>query len=97
MVLPNLTLDDRVIRNLDRLDHFTLAELIGHGHLTADEHAETFRIDQSHSRLILENLAQLRIVECDGAGTTGEAVRYGDSTVFQQAVVDVLTDRNTLY
>ena len=96
-VQPSLTLDDRLIRGLDRLDQFTLAELVGHGHLTAAEHAEIFRIEPAYSRLILDNLAHLRIVERDGSDHNGSASRYGVSTVFQQTVVGVLTDLNTLY
>jgi hypothetical protein len=96
-VLPTLTPDDRLIRNLDRLDHFALAELVGHGHLTAAEHAEIFRIEPSYSQLILDNLVQLRVVERNGADGGGQAARYGISAVFQQTVVGVLTDLNTLY
>jgi hypothetical protein len=96
-VLPSLTLDDRLIRGLERLDQFTLAELVGHGHLTAAEHAEIFRIDPSYGRLILDNLAQLRIVVRDDTDGNGDTARYGVSTVFQQTVVGVLTDLNTLY
>ncbi len=97
LVQPSLSFDDRMIRGLDRLDQFTLAELIGHGYLTAAEHAEIFRIDPSYSRLILETLAQLRVAECDGTDDNGEARRYSVNTVFQQAVVGVLTDLNKLY
>lgn len=96
-VQPAFRLDDRLIRSLERLDHFTLAELIGHGYLTVDEHAEIFRIDPQRSRLTLENLAQLRIVDSAGADDNGDPLRYGLSAVFQQAVAAALTDMNILY
>jgi hypothetical protein len=96
-VQPSLTLDDRLIRNLERLDQFTLAELVGHGHLTIPEHAEIFRIEPSYSQLILENLAQLHIVVNSSQKGSDDTCRYEVSTVFQQTVVGVLTDLNTLY
>jgi hypothetical protein len=96
-VQPSLTLDDRLIRGMERLDQFTLAELLGHGHLTATEHAELFRIDPSYSRLIIDNLVQLRIIVRAGTDHSADAARYSVSPVFQQTVIGVLTDLNSLY
>lgn len=90
-------LDDRLIRGLERFDHFTLGELMGHGHLSADEHAEIFRIDRLHSQLVLDHLVQLRIVDRLGSDQKGQSTRYGVSTIFQQVVTNVLTDKNMLY
>ena len=97
MVLPCVKFDDRFIRNLGRPYLFSLAEILCHGTLTPEEHGEIFRMDSLHSRLMLDYLCEISLVEMHEADDNGQAVHYGMNPVFYYPVSSSLESLNILY
>lgn len=90
-------LDHGFLRKLDRLYLFSLAEILCHGGLDPSEHARIFRLDPSKSRLTLDYLQQLTLLEYKPAANTAQGERYVLSPIFYKAVTSTLESMHILY
>lgn len=90
-------LDHGYLRKLDRLYLFSLAEILCHGGLNVAEHARIFRLDPLKSRLTLDYLQQLTLLEQKPAADTVNGERYVLSPIFYKAVTSTLESMHILY
>ncbi len=93
-VRPLGKLDYSSLRSLDRQQFYTLAEIIAHGELNADEHASIFACDSLRSRMLLDHLVQLNLLVFE-SGDNG-AGRYQLNPLFFAPVTATLEGRNIL-
>jgi hypothetical protein len=90
-------IDFSFLQALDGDQHFTLAEVLGHGGLSAEEHQRIFHCDPLTGRLRLEYLASLGLLLTETPkGAEGE-VRYRLNPVYYTPVVKTLEVMNILY
>ncbi|MDY0269909.1 AAA family ATPase [Trichloromonas sp.] len=90
-------IDFSFLRELDGDQRFTLAEVLGHGGLSAEEHQRIFHCDPLTSRLRLEYLASLGLLLTEPPkGREGE-IRYRLNPVYYTPVVKTLETMNILY
>ena len=75
----------------------TLAEILCHGTLTAGEHGEIFRMDMLHSRLTLDYLCEISLVEMHERHGEPHSMHYGINPVFYHPVSIGLESLNILY
>jgi ABC-type dipeptide/oligopeptide/nickel transport system ATPase subunit len=96
-VLPCPRLDYKMIKELDPIYLFTLAELLSHGNLSAKEHSEIFQMEVLRSGLVLDFLKEIRLVDRTTDEAPASPVRYHVSPVFFQPVAGALQSMNILY
>ena len=93
-VRPLGKLDYSSLRSLDRQQLYTLAEIIAHGELTAEEHAAIFACDTLRSGMLLDHLVQLNLL---GAAPQDDAAsRYQLNPLFYAPATATLEGRNIL-
>ncbi len=97
VVQPCLRLDERFIAELDRESHFTLAEVLGHGGLSPEEHAEIFRVRIEQSRLKLDTLREARLLEGRERDELGQRRYYVVNPVFHHPMAQTLANLNILH
>lgn len=97
VVRPCKELTYRFMRGFDTKYLFTLAELMNHGGLTLHEHAVIFQLEPSSSRLILDYLHQIRLIDVVDEDDQGEALRYGVNPVLIHPISNTLESMNILY
>ncbi|HMB69596.1 MAG TPA: ATP-binding protein, partial [bacterium] len=88
--------DVRFLDDFDRLHRFTLAEILNHGTLTPEEHGCIFRTDAARSRVVLEYLCQLHLIEAVTDATDAER-RYKVNPAFWHVLSSSLESRSLLY
>lgn len=86
-------LDYTPLRQLERDDLFTLAEIAAHGGLTPTEHQSIFRTQPEDTRLRLAHLSRLGLV----VRAPGGAGAYRLVPLFAEAVITHLVNGNYLY
>lgn len=86
-----------LLQPLEDIYLLTLAELFAHGGLTLEEHSEIFQRDLLESRVILDSLCDLRLVEKVSEGEQGRPFMYRGNPVFYTQVLSTLESRNFLY
>ncbi len=90
-------IDHGFLRNLEDRHHFTLAEILGHGVLSAAEHARIFRLDHLESRLQLDYLASLNLLVPGGLEEDGLPGPWSVNPIFHGAVTATLEAKHILY
>lgn len=90
-------IDFSFLRELDGDQRFTLAEVLGHGGLSAEEHQRIFHCDPLTGRLRLEYLASLGLLLTEPAKGAAGQVRYRLNPVYYTPVVKTLEAMNILY
>lgn len=90
-------IDFSFLRELDGDQRFTLAEVLGHGGLSAEEHQRIFHCDPLTGRLRLEYLASLGLLLVEPPRGAGGDVRYRLNPVYYTPVVKTLEVMNILY
>lgn len=90
-------IDFSFLRELDSDQRFTLAEVLGHGGLSAEEHQRIFQYDPLSGRLRLEYLASLGLLLTETPKGAEGAVRYRLNPVYYTPVVKALETTNILY
>ncbi len=96
-VSPCIKINWSFFAKLDRLYMFTLAELIGNGGLTVEEHARIFGQDLFQSRMALDYLCGIRLVQAIQPPDEGSDTVYRMNTVFYHPVSRMLESRNILH
>ncbi len=89
-VRPLGKLDYSFLRSFNRLQLYSLAETIAHGELRAAEHAAIFACDILQSRMLMDHLAQLNLLQYD----SGDC--YQLNPLFFAPVTATLEGRNIL-
>ena len=97
LMRPCLTLDVRFIAGLTREHHFTLGEVLGNGSLTPAEHAEIFRATEERSRLLLDYLREIRLLDGSDEDELGRPRHYSASPMFHYPLSETLRNLNILY
>lgn len=97
LLKPCLQLDERFIAGLAREHHFTLGEVLGNGSLTPGEHAEIFRTTEEHSRLTLDYLREIRLLDGSDEDELGRPRVYAASPMFHFPLSETLRNLNILY
>ena len=97
LVWPPDPLDMTFVKQIERFQQLTLAELICHGTLCAKEHAQIFRTLGLRSTITFEYLEQLNILMPVGSRHDGLEKTYDLSPVIHHAVTSELTQLNLLY
>lgn len=95
---PASPLEVTLIKEMDRLHQFTMAELVVHGVLSPGEHARIFRTLGIQSKMVLAHLEQLnllRVIDSHDGNATGKV--YDLSPVIHHAVTSALQKLNLLY
>lgn len=90
-------IDFSFLRELDGDQRFTLAEVLGHGGLSAEEHQRIFQCDPLAGRLRLEYLASLGLLLVETPKGAESEVRYRLNPVYYTPVVKTLEVMNILY
>ncbi len=85
------------LRSLERDQLFALAEVLGHGGLTAGEHSEIFHCDLLHSRLRLDFLSSLGLLLAAANGGNQEPIAYRLNPVYYAPVTSTLESMHILY
>lgn len=82
-------------KDLSQLELFTLAEVATHGQLTAKEHHLIFRTSLDQSKMILEHLRVLGILDQNNEANRGDA--YALKLIISAVVIRYLISMNYLY
>lgn len=90
MIIPS-------IKEMDHLHQLTLAELAGHGGLSAQEHGRIFRTGDLMSRIILEYLSQARLIAPLGGQPDDSERIYDLLPMAHHSVTATLEQMNLLY
>ncbi len=90
-------IDFSLLKELDTASLFTLAELLGHGCLTAREHSEIFQQDERTSRLQLDALYRQRLLNRSALREGSLESMYRIERIFCAAVSTFLEAAHIIY
>lgn len=90
-----LTIDVSALKELDNTELFTLAEICTHGQLSASEHRVIFRTTLNQSKMALEHLRVLGLLDQVEPGNRREA--YQLKLIASSMIIDHLIAANYLY
>jgi hypothetical protein len=96
-VQPCVKVDSSFVKKQDTLNLFTLAEVLAHGGLTPKEHGEIFNLDVFRSRLILDYLRQIRLLQGHSKDKHGQPQFYSINPLFYEQVHSVLDSMHIIY
>ena len=96
-VQPCVKVDNSFIKKLDTLNLLSLTEVLAHGGLSHKEHAAIFNLDPLRSRLILDYLRQIRLLQGKENDKHGQPLLYAVNPLFYQTIYSVLTDLHFIY
>jgi hypothetical protein len=83
-----------LIRTLDPVSLYSLAELLNHAHLSDQEHSEIFQLTTTQSRTALDYLSNVRLVE---RIESERGVLYSINPVLLNPICSTLKTMNVLY
>ncbi|MFT7108905.1 MAG: hypothetical protein ACI843_000561 [Psychrobacter glaciei] len=92
---PPLEIDSGSFKQLSQLDLFTLAEIATHGQLTPSEHHVIFRISLNQSKMILEHLRVIGLLDQNDDANPRDA--YALKLIISAIVIRYLISMNYLY
>jgi hypothetical protein len=95
LISPPQEIDMTSIKKLSRIELFTLAEISAHGQLSIKEHHLLFRISLSDSKMVLEHLRVIGILDKNEAITYVDT--YGLKLIISAVVIRYLISMNYLY
>ncbi|MEJ2200356.1 MAG: hypothetical protein P8X63_04985, partial [Desulfuromonadaceae bacterium] len=95
--LPLGKIDFSFLRSLDGEQLFTLAEVLGHGGLSADEHSKIFHCDLLRSHLQLDFLNSLGLLLADPSVSDERPNHYRLNPVYYAPVTNTLESMHILY
>ena len=96
-VQPCVRVDSGFIKKLDTLNLLSLAEVLAHGGLTPKEHGEIFNLDVFRSRLILDYLRQIRLLQGRNKDKHGQPQFFSINALFYEQVHSVLSAMHIIY
>jgi hypothetical protein len=96
-VQPCVKVDTGFIKKQDTLNLLSLAEVLAHGGLTPKEHGEIFNLDVFRSRLILDYLRQIRLLQGHNKDKHGQPQFYSINPLFYEQVHSILDTMHIIY
>ena len=96
-VQPCIKVDSGFIKKLDTLNLLSLAEVLAHGELTPKEHGQIFNLDEFRSRMILDYLRQIRLLQGHNKDKHGQPQFYSVNALFYEQVHSVLDAMHIVY
>ena len=84
-------------KKLDTLNLLSLAEVLAHGELTPKEHGQIFNLDEFRSRMILDYLRQIRLLQGHNKDKHGQPQFYSVNALFYEQVYSVLDAMHIVY
>lgn len=95
LINPPLEIDMGSFKELSQLELFTLAEICAHGQLTANEHMAVFRLTLNQSKMVLEHLRVLGLLDQEEQANRRDA--YSLKLIISAVVIRYLISMNYLY
>jgi hypothetical protein len=96
-VQPCIKVDSGFIKKLDTMNMLSLTEVLAHGGLTHKEHAAIFNVEPLRSRLILDYLRQIRLLQGNDKDKHGQPLFYSVNPLFYQPIYSALSDLHLIY
>ncbi|WP_455209829.1 ATP-binding protein [Kaarinaea lacus] len=96
-VQPCVKVDASFIKTLDTLNLLSLAEILAHGGITPKEHGEIFNLDVFRSRMILDYLRQIRLLQGHNKDKHGQPQFYSINSLFYGQVHSMLNTMHIIY
>ncbi|KPJ92600.1 MAG: hypothetical protein AMJ53_09065 [Gammaproteobacteria bacterium SG8_11] len=96
-VQPCVKVDASFVKKLDTLNLLSLAEILAHGGITPKEHGEIFNIDVFRSRMILDYLRQIRLLQGHNKDKHGQPQFYSINSLFYEQVHSILNTMHIVY
>ena len=96
-VQPCAKVDTGFIKKQDTLNLLSLAEVLAHGGLTPKEHGEIFNLELFRSRLILDYLRQIRLLQGHNKDKHGQPQFYSINPLFYEQVHSILDTMHIIY
>ena len=90
-----LEIDTTPLKTLSQMERFTLSEICAHGVISAREHQTIFRISLNESKMTLERLRVLGILEKDESANHADT--YCLKLIISSVVIRYLISMNYLY
>jgi GTPase SAR1 family protein len=97
IVQPCVKVDNGFIKKLDTTNLLSLAEVLAHGSLTPKEHSQIFNLEVFRSRMILDYLRQIRLLQGQNSDKHGQPQYYGVNPLFYEQVHSVLNAMHIIY
>jgi hypothetical protein len=94
-IMPPQEVDMAPLKKLTQVELFTLAEISTHGQLSVKEHHTIFRISLNESKMILEHLRVLGILDKNEEMSSSDA--YSLKLIISAVVIRYLISMNYLY
>lgn len=95
LIMPAQEIDMGPLKKLNKIELFTLAEISTHGQLSVKEHAGLFRMSTNESKMTLEHLRVLGIV--DQGDEFHNRDTYSLKLIISAVVIRYLISMNYLY
>lgn len=94
-IMPPQEVDTAPLKKLPQIELFTLAEISAHGQLSVKEHHKIFRVSLNESKMILEHLRVLGILDKNEEASHSDA--YSLKLIISAVVIRYLISMNYLY
>ncbi len=95
LIMPAEEIDTTPLKKLSQKALFTLAEISTHGQFTAKEHSEVFRININESKMLLEHLRVIGILDKNEEPNSTDA--YSLKLIISAVIIRHLISMNYLY
>lgn len=95
LIMPAEEIDMAPLKKLSQKELFTLAEIAAHGQLSPKEHSHVFRMNINESKMLLEHLRVLGILDKNEEGSSHDA--YSLKLIISAVVIRYLISMNYLY
>ena len=96
-VQPCVKVDSGFIKRLDTINLLSLAEVLAHGSLSPKEHSQIFNLEVFRSRMILDYLRQIRLLQGLNHDKHGQPQFYSVNALFYEQVHSVLDTLHIIY
>jgi hypothetical protein len=97
VVQPCVKVDSHFIKRLDTISLLSLAEVLAHGSLSSREHSQIFNVEEFRSRVILDSLRQIRLLQGQNQDKHGQPQFYSVNVLFFEQVHTVLSTMHIIY
>ena len=97
IVKPCVKVDSGFIKRLDTTSLLSLTEVLAHGSLSPKEHSQIFNLEEFRSRVVLDSLRQIRLLQGISHDKHGQPQYYCANALFYTQLRSVLSDLHMIY
>ena len=97
IVLPCVKVDSGFIKRLETINLLSLTEVLAHGSLSPREHGQIFNLEEFRSRMVLDYLRQIRLLQSTTHDKHGQPLYYSVNALFYTQIRSVLSDLHMIY